>query len=236
MNILLRPSHLALTASLLILIVGCAGAGQSPGPSGLPEQVKQLEEFAQLRDARVRQLSEMTISDLAGALKQDTERGREPWNSLAVQEVQQRGAEVAPGLAEFVNERDRSSFLTLMGIRAVNKDVYAGIAPELRIGILVDTLAGAEYFNAFGLPHLYWEDPANAIIEEGPAAEKDLLPLLDDKRPTPMWGEEQVLEYEAYQYRVQDYALALIRAIRGEREPVPQDPAERDDLIRQLAP
>lgn len=231
-----RSAQLLVTGVTLMLLFGCAGGGQTPRPSGLPEQVKQLEDFAHLRDARVKQLSEMTVADLAGALQQDSERGREPWNSLAVAEVQRRGAEVAPGLAEFVKERDRSSFLTLMGIRAVNKDVYARIEPDLRIGILVDTLGKAESFNAFGLPHLYWEDPANAIIEEGPAAEKDLFPLLDDKRPAPMWGEEQVLEYEAYQYRVADYALALIRAIRGEREPVPQDPAARDDLIQQLAP
>lgn len=236
MNSSRRIVRLLLMGSTLILLVSCTGAGQTSPPSGLPEQVKQLDEFAQLRDARIKQLSDMTVAELAGALQQDSERGREPWNSLAVAEVQRRGAEVAPGLAEFIKEHDRSSFLTLMAIRSVNKDVYARLEADLRIGILVDTLAKSTYFNAFGLPHLYWEDPANAIIEEGPAAEKDLFPLLTDNRPAPMWGEEQVLEFQAYQYRVADYALALIRAVRAEKEPVPQDPAARDDLIRQMTP
>lgn len=215
-------------------LVACAGAGETPRSSALADQERQLDEFARLRGDREKALAAMSIADLAAALQEDSAAGREPWNSLAVKEVQNRGGEVAPALAEFVRNPDRSSFLTLMAIRAVNKDIYGRISPDLRLAVLVDALAKAEYFNAFGLPHLFWEDPANAIIEEGPAAEKLLVPLLTDERPAPSWGEEQAQEAADYQYRVKDYALGLIRGIRGEDEPLPKDPAERDDLINQL--
>lgn len=46
-----------------------------------------------------------------------------------------------------------------------------------------------------------------------------------------MWGGEEVVESNAYQYRVADYALALILAIRGDDQEIPQDPAARDRLI-----
>jgi hypothetical protein len=218
-----------------LLLTGCS-TGQAPQRTGLASQVTQVDEYGQLRASREKQLSEMSVADLAGALQQDSTRGREPWNSLAVAEVQRRGSDVAAPLAEFLKPADQSSFLTLMSIRMVNQEVYGRLPMDVRIAILVDRLSKGEFFNAFGLPHLYWEDPARAIIEEGKNAEPALFALLKDDRPAPMWGEEQVVEYEAYQYRVADYALALIRAIRGDEQPLPQDPAARDDLIRQLSP
>jgi hypothetical protein len=90
-------------------------------------------------------------------------------------------------------------------------------------------------FNTWGMPHLNWYDPALAIIELGKPAEPGLLKLLDDTRPAPSWGSEQVAEYEAYQYRVRDYAWALLREIRGEQHGgIPRDPAERDKLIEAI--
>ena len=225
-----------LVACLLAMVTACGGGGQTPIPSALSAADKQVEELTQLRLAREQQLSIMTVGDLAGALQQDSERGLEPWNSMAVTEVQRRGSEVGPELASLLRAPDHSSFLGLMAVRAVNRDAYGRLGPDFQIAVLVDRLATATYFNAFGLPHLYWEEPAKAIIEEGQAAEPALIPLLSDIRPAPSWGEEEVVEYELYQYRVADYALALIRAIRGEEAPLPQDPRQRDDLIRQLKP
>lgn len=223
-------------ATLLVITASCGGVGQTPDPSGLSDREQQLEDLARLREANEQALSAMTVGDLAGALQEDSERGLEPWNSLAVKEVQRRGSEVGPELAGLLSARDRSSFLGLMAVRTVSPDAYARLGPDFQIPVLVETLATAQYFNAFGLPHLYWEEPAEAIIEEGPAAESALLPLLDDPRPAPMWGQEEVAEFEAYQYRVADYALALIRAIRGQEEPLPEDPMQRDELIEQLRP
>ena len=58
--------------------------------------------------------------------------------------------------------------------------------------------------------------------------------MLTDLRPAPMWGEDEVIESDAYKYRVADYALALILAVRGDDQPIPQDPAARDRLIAGL--
>ena len=223
-----------LAAGVVLIAAGCDGLGATARPSALVERDQQLEELSELRMAREKALSEMAVGDLAGALEEDSRRGLEPWNSQAVREVERRGADGAPQLAELLRSPDRSSFLGLMAIRLVDRETYARLDPELRTAVLVDALATSQYFNAFGLPHLYWEEPARAIIDEGAVAESPLSRLLRDTRPAPMWGQEEVVEYEAYQYRVADYALALIRAIRGDEEPVPQDPNERDELIRQL--
>ena len=225
-----------LATCLLVIVAACGGSGQTPIPSALSAADKQVEELTQLRMAREQALSVMTVGDLAGALQEDSQRELEPWNSMAVTEVQRRGSEVGPELASLLRAPDRSSFLGLMAIRTVNRDAYGRLGPDFQIGVLVDRLVTATYFNAFGLPHLYWEEPAKAIIEEGQAAQPALSALLSDLRPAPMWGEEEAVEYELYHYRVADYALALIRAIRGDEGPLPQDPGLRDELIRQLQP
>jgi hypothetical protein len=61
-----------------------------------------------------------------------------------------------------------------------------------------------------------------------------LKKLLDDKREAPMWGQEEVVEYRTYGYRVRDYAWALILAIRGEKLEIPTEPAKRDELIARM--
>ena len=86
-----------------------------------------------------------------------------------------------------------------------------------------------------GLHHLYWEEPAKAIIAEGQAAIGPLKALLGDQRAAPMWGSEEAAEYEAYRYRVCDYAWALLVSIRGEKLAVPTDPSARDKLISEMA-
>ena len=115
----------------------------------------------------------------------------------------------------------------------MDQSIYRELDSAFRINVLVDALQNSENFNTWGLPHLYWEEAAQAIIDEGEVAEKPLRLLLDDLRPAPMWGQEEVVEYRAYDYRVRDYAWALILAIRGETLEIPTDPAQRDELIRE---
>ena len=70
------------------------------------------------------------------------------------------------------------------------------------------------------------------MIAEGEAAEPALRRLLKDTRPAPVWGDEEATVAEQYRYRVQDYAWALIRSIKGEPvTEIPQSPDERDRLI-----
>ena len=134
-------------------------------------------------------------------------------------------------MASSIKSPDRTSFLALIALREVNKDLYSTIEPDLGLAVLLDTLRTSEFFNAWGLPHLYWEDAALAVIEYGREAIEPLQPFLKDDRPAQVWGSEEVTESDLYQYRVKDYAWAMLIEIRGERVEIPVDPVARDKLI-----
>lgn len=216
----------------VLLLAGCGPVGGTPAPTDA--QASQLEEFARLRAAREAALAEMSIPELAAELEKESETRLEPFNSMAFREMVSRGEEAARELAGLIVAEDRKSLFGLLALRAMSEQVYQSLAPLLRLSILVDALRTSEYFNTFGIPGLYWENAAQAIIDEGTDAEKALTPLLDDKRPAPTWGEEEFARFEEYQYRVADYALALILAIRGDERPIPVDPGERDQMISGL--
>lgn len=218
--------------ALAVLLAACAPAGGTPAPSD--PQASQLEEFARLRAAREAALAEMSVPELAAELEKESETRLEPFNSMAYREMVSRGEEAARELAELIVAEDRKSLFGLLALRSMSEQSYQSLEPQLRISVLVDALRTSEYFNTWGIPDLYWEDAAKAIIDEGTDAEKALIPILDDKRPAPVWGEEEVLHFEEYQYRVADYALALILAIRGDERPIPADPGERDQMITSL--
>lgn len=61
-----------------------------------------------------------------------------------------------------------------------------------------------------------------------------LRPLLEDKRSAPLWGSEEVAEFQRYQYRVCDYAWALIAEILNRKSVIPADPSARDQQIAAL--
>jgi hypothetical protein len=173
----------------------------------------------------------MKPTELVERLEADSRQGVEPFNSLAYRELVARGPQVGQELSASLRTPDRSALLTLLTLRRVNEDLYRAVDPKLSVEILVDALRTSEYFNAWGLPHLYWEDAAQAIVEQGPTAVGPLKALLRDKRDAPMWGSEEVIEYETYGYRVCDYAWALVMEIRDEKREIPVDPLARDALI-----
>lgn len=220
--------------SAAMVLGACQVGGGFPTPSGLDEQQEQLATFAELRRVREAELAQMTVRELAAELQKDSVSGLEPFNSMAMREMVSRGEGVAPDLRRELSAEDRSSLLGLLALGEMSRAEYGELDASFRLAVLVDALRTSEFFNTWGLPHLYWEDAAQAIIDEGAAAERPLQELLDDRRPAPMWGQEEVIEYETYQYRVADYALALILAIRGEEAAVPVDPADRDRLIADL--
>lgn len=152
---------------------------------------------------------------------------------MAFKELASRQGTAAAELKTQLRAPDRSSFLGLLALRQMGS-AYRELDAEFRVAVLVDALGSSRSFNTWGLPHLYWEDAARAIIDEGPQAEKALLPLLADARPAPSWGSEQAMEYRTYQYRVSDCAWALLRAIRGETGIIPTNPKDRDELIKRV--
>jgi hypothetical protein len=180
------------------------------------------------------QVKAVPAPELLARLRQESLQGAEPYNSLAYREVLRRGADISAELAASISEANRSSVLALLALRAVDRRRYTLLSDSLAVAILIDALKSSETFNIWGLPHLYWEDAAKAVIELGGAARPPLIQLLNDTRDAPVWGSEEVAEYRQYQYRVRDYAWALLVAIRGERLTVPTDPAARDRLIAEL--
>lgn len=219
---------------------GAAGAGTGDvkpvGPSDQPPEEAQdlLDQLEQARAEQERiqaELQAMSVPELVDRLNEESQSGLEPFNSLAFREIRRRGEEIADELAEVILAESRPTFLGVLALRRVNPRAYETMDSSVVIGILIDNLRTAEYFNGWGLPHLYWEDAGQAMIEQGKAAVPSLTNLLEDGRPAPVYGEEEAMESDLYGYRVKDYAFALIREIEGQRRPVPTEPAERDSLI-----
>lgn len=220
-----------ITLALLFSVIGsgCAQA-QQPPPEG-QELLKTLEQGAATREAIEAELKAMDVQQLIDLLEADSRRGYEPFNSLAYRELTTRGPKIGEELVSRIKSPDKTSFLTLIALREVNKDLYATVKPDLGLAILLDTLTTSEFFNAWGMPHLYWEDAALAVIEYGRAAIEPLQPLLKDDRLAPVWGSEEAMESDLYQYRVNDYAWAMLIEIRGDRMEIPVDSTARDKLI-----
>ncbi len=219
-----------------LMLVGCAPERDMEADREMNEKTKQIGELQAKRVATVQQLAAMNTEQLAAVLAADSERGREPFNSMAVAEAITRGTEFSTQLAQLLSDADRRSFLALATLRTMTSDKYAELDPQFRVAVLIDSLATSETFNTWGLPHLYWEDSAIAIIDEGENAVPALKGLLRDTRDAPMWGSEEVVEYELYRYRVCDYAWALLTEIRGDprKRTIPTSPKERDILIDEM--
>ncbi|MFN2173586.1 MAG: hypothetical protein ACK2UF_19340 [Candidatus Promineifilaceae bacterium] len=216
--------------ALVIFLSSCA----QPEDEGFQEIESQLEELAQKRSDYQEELSQMNTAQLFEILQQESIEGKEPYNSMAYSELVSRGEQAAPELQSLLRNDDQSSLLGLLALREMDQTLYRQLDSAFRINVLVDALQNSKYFNTWGLPHLYWEEAAQSIIDEGEAAQEPLMLLLDDTRPAPMWGEEEVVESNAYAYRVRDYAWALILAIRGNDLAIPTDPAQRDELIKEM--
>jgi len=231
-----------MTAAVLALFGGhgCGDATRSAGRAEAQEIVARrqavVEDAQRKRETRVAELRSLDITPLARELAIDSQKGREPFNSLAFAEMVSRGEAAAQRLAPLLTTADRSSLLGLLALRRLGPKAYQQLDGGLRVNVLVDALRTSPSFNTWGLPHLRWEDAARAIIDEGASAEGPLRALLKDKRNAPVWGGEDAAEYRRYRYRVCDYAWALLNEIGGRVVTIPEDPAERDRLQMNLKP
>ncbi|HJQ34647.1 MAG TPA: hypothetical protein VJ866_20870 [Pyrinomonadaceae bacterium] len=240
-----RASLPLLAAGLALLCAGCQRSegginrnsiGTNENANIVGTRTQALEEANKKRGERAQQLKAMNVQQLAAEMERESLKGLEPFNSTSFAEAVSRGGGIAAELSAQITKPERGSLLGLLALRRVGEDRYKALDAGLRVGVMVDALKNAKYFNAWGLPHLKWEEAAQALIAEGRAAEPQLAPLLKDERPAPVWGSEDFAEYERYKYRVRDYAWAILREIRGEKGPIPESPAERDRLIQQMQP
>ena len=148
----------------MVVLLGACDTGSAPTPSELGDTEKELQRLQELHDARAKVLPEMDIATLAAELTKDLERGREPFNSSAFKEMTGR-RESGNELAGLLTAADRQPLLGLLALRQIDPQGYQRLAAEFRIEILIHALGKSETFNTWGLPHLYWEDPARAVID-----------------------------------------------------------------------
>ncbi|HWO35371.1 MAG TPA: hypothetical protein VNO32_41785 [Candidatus Acidoferrum sp.] len=212
----------------LIFFCGCGQQQTNPAFSSAADRAKQLTALQEKRQNYEASLKAMSNDQLAQVLASDSAKGREPFNSPAYRETVSRGAVAASALKSQLTRPDRGSLLPLLALRQVNPELYRSLDPAFRIGVLIDALKNSKYFNTFGIPMMYWEDAAKAIIDEGEAASAPLTALLHDKRPAPVFGSEGTEINRQYHYRVCDYAWALLMEIRHQKVNMSTDPAERD--------
>jgi len=230
-----RP-YVGLTV-VILLVVGVVvfwqwqGRGKAAAEAKRAEMLKSLEELQSKREGRARQLKAMDVAQLARELEADSAKGREPFNSSSYREMVSRGQPGAAVLKPLLTRADRSSLLGLLALRATDQKQYQALAPQFRVDVLIDDLKNSKSFNAWGIPHMYWEDAAKTVIAEGPPVVPSLVPLLRDQRDAPLWGSKEVRIQRKYKYRVCDYAWALLNEIGHKKVEIPIDPAERDKLI-----
>jgi len=194
-----------------------------------------LADADQKRAAWAQQLHAMTVKQLTDQLSKESVKGLEPFNSMAYKELTSRQSVAIDTIQNAViKNANHSSLLNLLALRKLSPPVYQKLDARVKASVYVDALRSAKTFNAFGLPHNKWEEAAQAIIEAGPVTTRALEALLTDTRPAPMWGSEDYMEYKLYNYRVKDYAYALIIVSQKGQLQLSKDIAERDKVIDAL--
>jgi len=195
-----------------------------------------LSEANNNRNTRTRELERMNAPQLAAELTRESLEGIAPFNSFAYKAVVKK-PDLAIPLARLLTAPEQSSFLGLLALREINRTEYQKLSAAFRVSVLVDALKHTKYFNAWGLPNLRWHEAAEALIAEKDAARPALVPLLQTtgSRNAPVLGLKSHDVYEEYQYRVSDYALALLNDINRERKILPVERILRDRLINELA-
>lgn len=226
-------------ATLAVAAVGMVLSGdgcRQGGGSNSPAVTEKLQELNSLQEKRMtyeKQLKGMSVTQLSTEMSSDSEKGREQFNSAAYREAVSRGKQAASDIKAQLKRADRSSLLGLLAVRQLDTEQYRSLLPAFRVGVLIDALKTSKYFNVWGVPGLYWEDAAKAIIDEGETAAPSLVTLLRDTRPAPVFGSEGAQINQQYHYRVCDYAWALLNEERHKKVEMPADPKERDRLIDQ---
>ena len=155
--------------------------------------------------------------------------GMPPESADSVERARALGAGAVPQLREELG--GSNALLALEGIRAADPGAYDAIPAQERAAVYARALAGAQIFNAWGLPGFQLSDTARAVIALGPVAVDALRPLLEDERPAPLFGSQDATTATAYGNRVRDYAFVLIAEILGVAYDYPESPAERDREI-----
>jgi hypothetical protein len=237
-----------IVVGVAVYLVSCGEKEPPPVMEVLEPSDPAVEEFEKRRQEYEGQLGSMPVSGLAEEIAKDSREGVESFNSPAAREVRRRakelsddGASVEPlakELAGTLEAPDASSHIGLLTLHKISPATYYALDPDFRYRVLMDALSKAQVMNAWGVPHAFLTQPAaRAIICEGPAIERYLYPVLDVDTKTEVFGaaeQERYKEEDPNVYRVKDYALALIFAIRGGSFEMPATREERDGYIQTI--
>jgi hypothetical protein len=225
---------------ILVFMFSC-GTGTQRGATNEETEKKEKEidsiatKAAAMRTAYLQELSEMNNEQLAQQLLEESDRGLEPFNSLAYKETIERGSKIAELLVRSVKDTTRTSLLSLLALNEIDRKMYDKVGVNIRVAILLDALRNSKLYNAFGLPHVRIEFAGETIIKEGENIRKGLMGLLSDTKPAPVWGSEDYGEYLNYKYRVCDYALFFLKKIDGDEEfTISQTQEGRDTMIAEI--
>lgn len=231
------PTAKTCILSLFLAVTGCSTGEQESAEANQAkrEHLEQLNLLAEKRESTQTAIKGMDIPELFKTMEADAQQGREPFNSPAFREITTSRREAGEALIQAIRAQRGASYISFLALRKIDSKGYASIAENYKLNALLGELGRSTSYNKWGLPHLYWEDAAKAIIEMGEAAVPGLKNFLKDTTPAPVWGSEEVAEYEAYGYRRCDYALALLMAIFGQdTKTLPKQPEARDALIDRI--
>lgn len=215
---------------LTAVLAGCNG-GSEVGAEEFREKVRKAD------DERVKEeipFDGMGVDQLIDALKEDSKNQVEPFNSKAYRILTRKNEQGTTEKLKSVLDKE-VFFLGLLALHRLDskKELYSQIPAEVRVSILTEALRTSKTFNAWGVPHLYWERASKVLLEEGPAAREALRGLLSEKREAQVLGSEAAAEARRYRYRVCDYAWALLSRIEKPNEAIkiPEDQEARDREI-----
>ena len=229
------------SAAFLLSCIGIAGcstqpktvpltADQSTAKARLDAQMQTAAQTAQTYHA-------MDNATLLGKLLDDSKAQREPFNSLAYRELKTRTDVDSKALVALVNQNQNAGgLLPLLLLRKLDNKAYLAVPAQTRAAILTNALSTSKYFNTWGLPNFYLEDASHAMIEAGKSAVPALERMLSDTRLAPVFGSQEAMISDQYNYRVCDYAYFFLQQIAGNAQlRLPQSPADRDALIKKEA-
>jgi hypothetical protein len=229
----------AVPASMLLClcVAGCGGGEKDAAAAKSQESARtQLESLQKIVAQTTQTYKAMDNATLIQKLADQSKRKKEPFNSLAYRELRGRKDVSSDSLVSLVRKtKNADALLPLLLLRKLDQKTYSEMPAELRAGVLTDALQQSKMFNTWGLPHAYLEDASKAMLECGRSAYPALMRMLSETRPAPVFGGQEVTEYERYKYRLCDYALFFLEKIQGNAGFVmPVSVEERDALIKDM--
>jgi hypothetical protein len=220
---------------LCLVLVACSSKSAEAPLTAQQQEVKTRLDMQMAEAGKTQQAYHaMDGAALLGKLMEQSKARIAPFNSPAYRELKGRAdLDSKPLVALVTQNGNADGLLPLLLLRTRDPQSYLSVPVELRVAILSDALAASRYFNAWGLPGFYQQDASRSIIETGAAAVPALKRLLADTRPAPVFGSQEYMIYQRYKFRVCDYALYFVDAIKGTaKAPVPESSQARDELIR----